>query len=866
MRGGGNVGTSWLGWVGIGAAVVFSISARGTPIPQDPTYTCPEELVRIGETLKGRTIGLIGPDVVVDPSKKPVDKVAAAREAALFLIHSAYPTSPGVQEGILRSSSPAMLLHRNRLRILLGSARRVPLAFLTDLESRTRRTELAGRALEERLWNFERRRLNAEPKFQPETVRQVVTVIAKVLERKEAKPLSDFVLEHYEDALSIVGVSNEVDELRWKVISILAEEKLLSGDVKLETAPPANWFSQIYSWGQNLRFWNRPQWKKVSKDLLMALAASDHQPLDREVVRGLQNIKSEIADPTRRHLYELHLGALIQREQELAESLVSYFRHYRAAALLKKILHDLACSDGQSPLESYSVARQAMQWKLSDHPYVRHLVESGLVGATEVYHPYLCVPLPLKRDVADIEDPVLAAQALTPEILNSLFEESRRVGLEALVREWDAKAADETLAEVEKLLKQSLASVGSKVLTSAAASDPIYERLIGPALAPILDRLKKSAGVGGETAVVIHGLDEGKSPTSSEGDPWQEAEEQRTLENGRSRGTGSTREREKDKDKPKEKEEKKPREKEKEKESEKKPTTTKVMAQEPLSLLLKRVSDYLGPDSTRISWEEVLKSAVPEAEASLRKSDDFAATYAWVDRVYDLLNHRAEEIRGSDLELETLIETEKVSENGQTSSWTADRQKTLKKRDELIVTFLNVQHAIEACIIGQQGIRARAVTDDQISGDALRVAVFFLKKHRTLGRFLVNHANRDPSLRELWVRVFLRMASGHLDLSPGSPFPMPNPSEPVPSLWNRWGKIAAYGCSVLALTVGGSVVMMTKGCSVDRAPPTAITRPVEKPVETKSTEKKPRGPLGPAEVRPSGVPGEIAPKAVGAGN
>src|SRR5688572_10752399 len=196
------------------------------------TPSCPDELIRVGEKLRGerspqrsrmtraaaQALGMesLGPtaDGAVPPT--PEEKLAAAKEAALFLIHSAYPAKG--EEGILRSSSPAMLLHRNRLRILLGEERKVPLSFLTDLESRTRRTSLAGRALEERLWNFERERLAKDPKFQPETVRQVVTVIAKVLERKEAKPLSDFVLHHYEDALSIVGVSNEVDELRWKVI------------------------------------------------------------------------------------------------------------------------------------------------------------------------------------------------------------------------------------------------------------------------------------------------------------------------------------------------------------------------------------------------------------------------------------------------------------------------------------------------------------------------------------------------------------------------------------------------------------------------------------------------------------------------
>ncbi len=828
---------------------------------------CPNELIKVGEALlarrgapsTGETPSSLRTSAVASATMAGpvVDRETIAREAALFLVNTAYVGVTQNDTGVLRTPPTQMLLHRNRLRVLLGNDQRVPLHFLTDLEARSRRTILVGRALEEQLWELERTQQKEDPSFQPETVRQVVTVISKVLERKEVKPLTDFVLEHYQDALSILGVSNEVDDLRWKIIALVMQEKI-DQDAPSEEMPQtfqakakARFFAIVRAAHNLVR--RVPSWQTVSKEVLMALAASDHQPLDSRTIAQLTRLSYAFRDTSRRSTFTVHLNALISLEHDLAEVLTSYFRNYRAAVLLKKLLHDVACTDQERPLESYNLARQAMQWRLNDHPYVRHVVENGLVGNAEIYHPYLCVPLAVGRPISELEDPLLAAQALSQPILSALYEESRPVGLEAMVREWNVKAADRTLAEVEGILKKSAASAGANLLTRVVAKDPKYEELIGAALGPIVERLKKT-GTGSVASSEKPKSGWADDPTEKEGkdkdpkkkkkdedplDPWFEAEEE-----------GGSRRRDKQ-------------------------PASEPLDTEPIAFLLVQIQNYLGEESTKIDWSKV--RAVPRANDKEKKNEgeaekkadawdsetegsssaskrrqqaDFSVAYSWVDAVYELLNQRAEKVRDTDLEIEAKVETAKLGGDNATL-YTTERVTAAQERQRLISTFLNVQHAIKACIMGQQAIRNRDANDDEISIDALRVAAFFLEKHRSLARFLSSHSHFDPSLRELWVRMFVHVASGHMDLNPRSPFPAPFVPVSVQSPMRRWLKIAGYSCAIVAVSIGGSMVLSLKGCApekpavIQKAEPGGAEKAkptVETPAGKETPPKPPRDP------------------------
>src|SRR5260221_129989 len=98
-----------------------------------------------------------------------------------------------------------------------------------------------------------------------------------------------------------------------------------------------------------------------------------YQDLERLTFAG----DGRIQDPESKSRLAAQLTLLIAKEQELAEAQVSYYRNYRAAAVLKKLLQGMACGDDRQGIESYNALRETLEISLNSHPYVRVLIGSA---------------------------------------------------------------------------------------------------------------------------------------------------------------------------------------------------------------------------------------------------------------------------------------------------------------------------------------------------------------------------------------------------------------------------------------------------------------------------------------------------------
>lgn len=628
---------------------------------------------------------------------------------------------------------------RGRLLGLVGDAM-LPLQYLEDVQDETMKDRLYGDLLQTGLSTWEAEKRAKDPGFLPETVGQIVNGVARAAERKELQPLLSFLRNYYEEALAAASLRNAVDELQWKLLGLVVEGAYTDGS-KLRRRWPIEWFADLF------REWKprpdhyladpRDPAALAAKRLLVRMARAAGTPLTDEDFSAFEGLASrwDRRIPSRelqRQISEV-LEALRTRQRALVDARARFYRMYRAARVFQKVAGDMACGAPERPIESYNPLRQILDLSLAGHPYARAWIREYLKEAGSLYHPFLCKTQPVPEDLNGVTDPVLAAQILTPSVLAELFDESRTAGLTAQLAEADRRRYDAAVREWVSIGHRSTRNVLEQLLRTRAAKDPLYETLIGPALAPILDKWRAEYPADGRVR---------RRPL-----PFVDTTVYRRL-------------------------------------------AEQGAAKPALALpdLVARIQAYLGPDNVRMNWDlfpTELKDRLAEIGVTSprrRLMDDtdpdeekeeelyppvdwypdtdgaarFEKSYAWVNKVFEILDERARQIALRD-------------QRGPT-----DRD---PERNALVDTLIDVEHAIEGSLLAAAMEKRIELSDENAQTEALRVVVFYLRKFANLRVFVVGHAAHDPVLRELWVRLFLRMAQGHLDL-PRAVRPEPTPPTP----------------------------------------------------------------------------------------
>lgn len=734
-------------------------------------------------------------------------------------------------------------LYRSRF-LALMAGQDVPLQFLSMQEAASWRAEMLVTKLEEAVRRKEREKILAEPGWRPVGVQLLVQTIAQVVQTKELQPVTDFVHRFYHEAQSIVSLTNQIDEYKWKIAVILAENMTMGTGTASATrqaptpsAPaPASQpasatarFLQMFHFGGAADFLGSDGEGK----LLVSLSVPDEVILDEGTLRHFDAMCRD--SDTRLKTRELKQRLMIILQQlrakqlELIEVYVRYYEHYPVAMILTKLLKNLAICDNTAYVESYSIMREIVDLSLTRHPYVRAMIESGYDQGDRFYHPYLCVKLQMPVPPAQMDDSIIASQILHPRILRRLYEESMRYGAAATLRVLDPGAAERITAEVEVVARQIFTGVTGRAVTVVGAAvrastpEPLYENLIGPALTPILSRVRTATE--GPAAPATPATTPGAAPATTT--------------------PGAT-----------------------------PPATTPApqAPRQPLAVpipeLLARIQDYLKPDSQGIDWasfpvptaatapsgQGTAEAPAPAAGAQ-PPAGDYAQAYAWVNRVFGILNRRAADIMEMDRRREQALYEQRY-QNKPLPDGLPTQDDVTRARHNLSQAVIDVIHAMEAGIQANLAAKNVAATADDIEALALDTVLFYLKKHTSLARFINNTAmasttgtragvGNDPTLRELWIRLFVRVANAHFrvnnGLDPAAQLPARLGPEPRTMASRMWS-IAGYCLGTLAVGAVTSV-MFVRGClppSVPAVPPPtsppAVSAPAN-PGTTSGTER-----------------------------
>ena len=216
---------------------------------------------------------------------------------------------------------------------------------------------------------------------------------------------------------------------------------------------------------------------------------------------------------------------------------------------------------------------------------------------------------------------------------------------------------------------------------------------------------------------------------------------------------------------------------------------------------------------------------------------DPSKSYAWANKVYEILDARAEKLAEAVRQREE-AEYRATHFGEPISSELPTAEHLASERLRLVQVFVDVEHAIEACGMAAAVQKKLTLTDDEAEEQALRAVLLFLKKHRHLAQFMASHVGNDPTLRELWLKLFVRVTNAHVavpkNLNAGlAKGPTPLDQKP---LWKKWLSIGGYTAGIgAAIFTGASILWLEWGTPPS---PSTVKVPVVKPQSEKTAPTK----------------------------
>jgi len=554
-----------------------------------------------------------------------------------------------------------------------------------------------------------------------------VEVIRAVAAEKSPRPMLALLHSHREDAVALAAQLEVAREAYWELFLFLVEQAHAPG-AGLRVIWPDEAVHRAWRrlWGERfpglVSFLEDPldDAAAAAREITSRLVRRDAAPVPESAYTSLRRL-TRWWDPrlpgqqAKRDLTRL-LDRLSLAETLTLETAERFTRQRLSARMLEAALRFEACGADGSPLAGEMILARILPLSLSGRPDL-----AGLL-------PYACARLGI--DPAGLGDPVVLSAALGERALDELVAQARPWAITARARTELPEAFRAIMARSSTRAPRAIAAGPGEAEYVAAVARAVRGLWTeaapapaplppGPALPPpgVAPRPLQPSGPG------IPGMDPrmppppGRRPAPAPtwpyiDEPLPQWPQARDWRSGTARRFYS------------------------------------------MAELVSRLNAYLDREAST-DPEEVKAADAPVADASWEEPPatevaappgvadhavappSFAREYRWLGRVFAGLAAKASKLPAG-----------------------YPGKSILSPEECWLRAFLDAEHLIEASVMAEASHRGIELSDEQAEAEALRVVLFFLRKHPEMRVLVTAHHAHHPVLRELWLKLFLRLLQG----------------------------------------------------------------------------------------------------------